>query len=104
MSLCLYQAIQGDDLYRNDIFISTALFGALVSLADAQKNHILFSRIDKAYQTEDTKDEYAKLLKMLETVSLSEIVGIADSYYQKNKAFIKPLQTVTSTLQTLKQL
>jgi Zn-dependent protease with chaperone function len=104
MSLCLYQAIQGDALYSNDIFISTILFGALVSIADAQKNHILFSVIDKAYQTEDTKDEYAKLLKMLETVSLSQIISMADSYYQKNKTFIMPEQRVTSNLDKLKQL
>jgi len=104
MSLCLYQAIQGDALYLNDVFISTTLFDALVALAEAQKNHILFSVIDKGYQTEDTKDEYAKLLKMLETVSLSEIISMADSYYQKNKTFIKPEQRVTSKLDKLKQL
>ena len=88
LGLYLYQLIQNDALFPSNKYIKTEIFNTLISLCEYQKIHLLYKVVTTPYITNDDKDEYAKLLKILYQISLRELIQIIGDYYNKNKALI----------------
>ena len=88
LGLYLYLLIQGDVKYGQNDLINTNIFNAVVLLTIARQNHALYTVVDKPYTIQSDKDEYAKLLRLLDTADLQQLQSIAKAYYNKNKAFI----------------
>ncbi len=84
----LYQLIQNDEIYHSDGEIKTSIFDALVTISKNQKSHTLYAIVPSPYNTDDEQDEYAKLLKILDNISLKNVIAVTDIYYNNNKALI----------------
>lgn len=104
LSYYLYLLIQNDSRFVSDKSIKTEIFNLLVNFCYKIKDHSLAYVIDKPYITENTKDEYARLLKLLDDVDLKQMKQIAGSYYEKNKAFITMNEELNTHFNNLKQL
>ncbi len=87
-SYYLYQLIQMDTRFPSDKFIKQEIFNLFLTFYVKLKDHTLSSVIDKPYATENAKDEYARLLKMLDALDLEKIKAVTIIYYEKNKNFI----------------
>lgn len=91
----LYRLIENDAIFPSDNNIKTAIFETLVSLCKYQRSHILYTVVNSPYATDDDKDEYAKLLQLLDRISLDKLIRITYIYYNNNKALITaPKQTI----------
>ena len=101
LSYYLYQLIQNDARFPDDKFIKQEIFELLLTISLKQKTHTLASAIDKPYATENAKDEYAKLLKMLDAIDLQKIITITINYYEKNKSYITLNNDLNKNLQEL---
>lgn len=100
-SYYLYQLIQNDARYPGDKFIKQEIFELLVGFYFKQKNHTLAFVIDAPYATENSNDEYAKLLKMLDGLDLQKMKAIALTYFEKNKNYITLNNDLNKNLQEL---
>ena len=98
----LYQLIQNNTHFPSNKFIKTEIFNTFLSLCMHQKQHDLYTVVDVPYIPEDDKDEYAKLLRMLDAVSLHKLVEITAGYYDKNKSLINPSSESITNLNQLK--
>ena len=103
MSMYLYLLIQNSAKYDNSKFIATEIFNTLLLLTTAQKNHTLYSITDKPYTAGEEKDQYAKLLQLIDRVDLRQLSDITIAYFEHNKQLII-LNTDTSlNFEKLKQ-
>jgi len=62
------------------------------------------TNISIPYSTDDEKDEYAKLLTLLEKIDLAQLAAITKTYYQNNKQLINLTTESTSNFDKIKQL
>jgi len=97
----LYQLIQNDGFYPQDSNIKTSILDALVAIGKHQKSHTLYTIVKTPYITEDDHDEYAKLLKLLNTISLDKLINITGIYYGNNKALIAASNETMNDYKTL---
>lgn len=104
LSFYLFQLIQNDTRFPADPEIKTAILNTWVDFYFRLKNHTLGYVIDKPYNTEDEKDEYARLLKVLDIIDLKKFKEIALTYYEKNKTLVRPGEELIKNLNNLKQL
>lgn len=84
----LYRLIQNDMIFHSDSEIKTSIFGALVSISRNQKSHTLYTIVPNPYNTGDELDEYAKILRILDNISLKNMIAITYIYYNNNKPLI----------------
>ena len=103
LSYYLYQLIQNDAVFLPGNYIKTEIFSLWVNFYFRLKNHTLGYVIDKPYIPENEKDEYAKLLQMLDDIDLKKMKEIATSYYEKNKNYIAPDTELLTNYNLLKQ-
>lgn len=88
LSLYLYQLIQNDAAFPGTPYIKTEICKTLINFCVRLKKHSLAAVIDVPYTTENPKDEYAKLLRMIDGCDLGKMKELILSYYEKNKAAI----------------
>lgn len=104
LSYYLYQLIQNDALFLSDKYIKTEICKLWVTFCYKLKNHTLSFVTDKPYTTENEKDEYARLLKLLDNADLKTMKEITLGYYNKNKEFILLNEELNTSILNLKQL
>jgi hypothetical protein len=102
LSYYLYQLIQNNTQFPSNKFIKTEIFNTLLSLCLHQKQHTLYTVVNKPYIPDDDKDEYAKLLKMIDIISLQKLIEITSAYYDTNKSFINTSSDSITNLNQLK--
>lgn len=96
-----FQLIQNDSRFPGNGYIKTEIFNTLLSFCNHQKSHTLYSVVSTPYVSDDDKDEYAKLLRVLDMVDMKKLIDITSTYYEKNKTLIK---TNNQSLTNLNQL
>jgi hypothetical protein len=101
LSYYLYQLIQNDARFAGNTFIKQEIFELLLSFYLKQKNHTLAYVIDSPYATENSNDEYAKLLKMLDAFDLQKFKEVAINYYGKNKRYLNLNSELNKNFQEL---
>ena len=104
LSYYLYQLIQNDALLLTDKYIKTEICKLWVTFCYKLKNHTLAFVIDMPYTTENEKDEYARLLKLLDNADIKMMKEITMGYYNKNKEFIMMNEELNTSILNLKQL
>lgn len=97
----LYQLIQNNAVFPNTNYIKTALFNALLAIHENYKAHTLYKVVSTQYIPEREGDEYIKLLRLFDRISLNELAEIIKSYYQNNKSLIN---ASTESINALKNL
>jgi hypothetical protein len=100
----LYQLIQNDTEFPSNTYIKTEIFNTLLSLCNHQKSHTLYVVVAQPYIPDDDKDEYAKLLKIIDNVDLKKLIEITASYYDKNKDLIHTTNESINNLNQLKKM
>jgi hypothetical protein len=83
-----YQLVQSDALFPGDKYIKSELLNTLISLCQHQKAHTLHTVVNSQYIPENSQDEYALLLKMLDSIDLAAMTDMATQYYNNNKSSI----------------
>ena len=96
-----YQLIQNNALFPSDNCIKTEIFETLSSICKHQKAHTLYMVVGSQYIPENENDEYAKLLKLLDSISLKKMIEITNTYYQNNKSLITASTEAINNLNTL---
>jgi Zn-dependent protease with chaperone function len=104
LGLYLYQLIQNDALFPSNKYIKTEIFNTLLSLCEYQQKHILYKVVITPYTTDNDKDEYAKLLKILDQINLRQLIKITGNYYDKNKELIHTSIDSINQLDQLKKM
>jgi Peptidase family M48 len=97
----LYLLIQNDAQFPANPYIKTELFNTLLAISIAEKSHQLYSVVHKPIIPNGDKDEYAKLLKIIDEISLTQLIEITSNYYDKNKDLI---HTTNDSIDHLNQL
>jgi succinate dehydrogenase flavin-adding protein (antitoxin of CptAB toxin-antitoxin module) len=97
-----YQLIQNDLLFPSDGYVKSEIFDTMVSICSHQKSHTLYAIVSNQYISKNDNDEYNKLLKLLDNLSLNEMTQIATSYYQNNKSLITASAEAVNKLNKLK--
>ena len=97
----LYRLIENDTIYPADRAIKTGVFETLVSLCKHQRYHSLYTVVTSPYLTNDDKDEYARLLQLLDSISLEKLIRITHIYYQNHKPLISASQQTLNDYNTL---
>jgi hypothetical protein len=91
----LFRLIENDALFPSNGAIKTSIFDALVAVCTHEKKHTLYEIVSSPYAPDSDNDEYAKLLKLLNTADLKKMIEITDIYYQNNKPLIAaPKETI----------
>ncbi|MBS1522590.1 MAG: M48 family metallopeptidase [Bacteroidetes bacterium] len=97
-----YQLIQNNSLFPSDKHVKSEIFDTMVSICSHQKSHTLYAIVNNQYISKNDNDEYNKLLKLLDNLSLKEMTQIATSYYQNNKSLITASSEAINNLNKLK--
>jgi hypothetical protein len=84
----LFRLIQNNALIPSNSYIKTEIFNTLQSIYQYQKSHTLYMVVNSQYIVDDDKDEYAKLLKLLDSASNEEMAAIIKAYLKNNKSQI----------------
>lgn len=103
LSYYFYQLIQNDISFPSDSNIKTEIFDLLVSFCIKQKKHSLAYVIQTPYATENEKDEYAKLLKLLHEADVQQFKEMAIAYYENNKNLIVLNNELSTNFNQIKQ-
>ncbi|MDF2433457.1 MAG: hypothetical protein JWP44_3088 [Mucilaginibacter sp.] len=101
LGLYLYQLIQNNATFPRDRSIKTEIFNTLLSICNHYKTHTLYMVIRNQYLSDDDKDEYAKLLKLFDSLNFQEMKEITKTYYQSNKSLITASTEAINNLNTL---
>jgi len=97
-----YQLIQNNSLFPSDRHVKSEIFDTMVSICSRQKSHTLYAIMSNQYISKNDNDEYNKLLKLLDNLSLKEMTQITASYYQNNKSLIIASAEAINNLNKLK--
>lgn len=97
-----YQLIQNNSLFPSDRYIKSEIFDTMVSICSHQKSHTLYAIVSNQYISKNDNDEYNKLLKLLDNLSLKEMTQITVSYYQNNKSLITASVEAINNINKLK--
>ncbi|WP_073406687.1 M48 family metallopeptidase [Mucilaginibacter sp. OK098] len=88
LGLYLYQLIQNNSIFSSNAYIKTATYSTMLSLGKHYKAHNLHEVVNSQYVSNNDNDEYAVLLKLLDSISLENLNDITNTYYQNNKLLI----------------
>ncbi|CAN5358865.1 M48 family metallopeptidase [soil metagenome] len=101
LSFYFYQLIQNNAQFPSNKYIKTEIFNTLLSVCSHYQAHTLYMVVSNQYAPDDDKDEYAKLLKLFDSLSLKEMKEIAITYYQNNKSLINASKEAINNLNKL---
>ena len=88
LGLYLYQLIQNDAIFPADKYIKSEIYNTLKLLYTHHKTHTFHEVVNAMYIPENDKDQYATLLRLLDSLSLEKLDEIANTYYTNNNSFI----------------
>ena len=88
LGLYLYQLIQNDAMFPTDRTIKNELYNTFAALYAHHKAHTFHEVVNAAYIPKNDKDQYATLLKLLDSLSLEKLNEITNTYYTNNNSFI----------------
>jgi|GEM_PF-1998241 hypothetical protein len=104
LGLYLYDLIQNDAQFPGNNYIKTEIFNTMLSLCMHQHEHTFYKVVNQPYVPDNDKDEYAKLLKILDEVGLRDLISITIAYYEKNEVYIHPSNESITNLNQLKTI
>ena len=97
-----YQLIQLNTLYPANGYVKTETFNTLLSFCNHQQAHTLYTVVNTKYIAGDDNDEYAILLKMLDSIDFDTLKAVTIKYYNNNKSLITASGEAINNLKLLK--
>jgi len=88
LSFYFYQLIQINTILPSNRYVKTEIFNTLLLFYKHYKSHTLYTVVSNQYIPENQNDEYAKLLKLLDSIDLTTMSQIITAYYRNNNSQI----------------